>query len=180
MLIGPWTPGFVGDSQVAAELAEIGVVLLMFGVGLHFHPRDLLKVKAIAIPGALLQSVVATLLGLVVGRAFGWTTSAALVLGDLLEPEDAEILYGAWFNLIGAPPLPEPTEEETPEPVGKGPAKVATGGKPATGGKSPVKAAPAKVAPAKAKGPAGSKLSPGGHGPAVAKGAAKAKGPAKK
>jgi hypothetical protein len=105
---------------------------------------------------------------------------AALVLGDLLEPEDAEILYGAWFNLIGAPPLPEPTEEETPEPVGKGPAKVATGGKPATGGKSPVKAAPAKVAPAKAKGPAGSKLSPGGHGPAVAKGAAKAKGPAKK
>ena len=60
---------------------------------------------------------------------------AALVLGDLLVPEDAEVLYGAWFNLIGAPPLPEPAEEETPKAAGKSPAKLAAGGKPAPGGK---------------------------------------------
>ena len=66
---------------------------------------------------------------------------AALVLGDLLVPEDAEVLYGAWFNLIGAPPLPEPAEEETPKAAGKSPAKVAAGGKPAPGGKGSAKPA---------------------------------------
>src|ERR1044071_9935038 len=65
--IGPHTPGFAGDLPIARELAEVGVVLLMFGVGLHFHLQDLLDVKRIAIPGALIQSPVATTLGVLVG-----------------------------------------------------------------------------------------------------------------
>src|SRR5512145_3319932 len=66
VLIGPHTPGFVGDVHLAHQLAEVGVILLMFGVGLHFHLHDLLAVKAVAIPGALGQTLVATLLGIVV------------------------------------------------------------------------------------------------------------------
>ncbi|MGD9646057.1 MAG: cation:proton antiporter, partial [Pirellulales bacterium] len=69
VLIGPHTPGFVGDLDLAHQLAEIGVILLMFGVGLHFHLKDLLAVKSIAIPGALGQSLVAAVLAIVV---FGW------------------------------------------------------------------------------------------------------------
>ena len=63
VLAGPFTPGFVGDAQIAPQLAEIGVILLMFGVGLHFSLRDLMSVKNIAIPGAVAQIAVATLLG---------------------------------------------------------------------------------------------------------------------
>ena len=63
VLIGPATPGFVADMQVASELAEIGVMLLMFGVGLHFSFRDLLEVRKVAVPGAVVQILVATLLG---------------------------------------------------------------------------------------------------------------------
>lgn len=63
VLVGPFTPGFVADQGLANELAEIGVILLMFGVGLHFSMRDLLSVKAIAVPGALVQIAVATLMG---------------------------------------------------------------------------------------------------------------------
>src|SRR5271157_5477215 len=69
--IGPFTPGFVGDTALASQLAEIGVILLMFGVGLHFHLKDLLAVRNVAIPGAIAQSSVATLLGVVVAIAFG-------------------------------------------------------------------------------------------------------------
>src|SRR5689334_13676434 len=61
--IGPHTPGFVADVKLASQLAEVGVILLMFGVGLHFHLSDLLKVRNVAVPGALGQSAVATLLG---------------------------------------------------------------------------------------------------------------------
>jgi hypothetical protein len=100
---------------------------------------------------------------------------AALVLGDLLEPEDAEVLYGAWFNLIGAPPLPEPAEEETPKAAGKSPAKGAAGGKSAPGGKGPAKPpapTPAKTpAPAKTKTPATAKLSAKASAPTKALGA---------
>src|SRR3954464_15251717 len=64
MAVGPHTPGFVGDVELGKQLAEIGVILLMFGVGLHFHLKDLLAVRAIAIPGALGQSLIATLCGL--------------------------------------------------------------------------------------------------------------------
>ncbi len=84
VVIGPHTPGFVADAALAAQLAEIGVILLMFGVGLHFHLKDLLAVKGIAIPGALVQSACATLLGVATGLAFGWPASAGLVLGIAL------------------------------------------------------------------------------------------------
>jgi monovalent cation:H+ antiporter-2, CPA2 family len=71
--IGPHTPGFVADQHLAEQLAEVGVILLMFGVGLQFHIEELLAVRRIAIPGALVQSVSATILGALVGRAFGWS-----------------------------------------------------------------------------------------------------------
>jgi monovalent cation:H+ antiporter-2, CPA2 family len=95
VVIGPHTPGFVADAALAAQLAEIGVVLLMFGVGLHFHPRDLLAVKGIAIPGALVQSFCATLLGLATGLAFGWPVSAGLVLGMALSVASTVVLMRA-------------------------------------------------------------------------------------
>src|SRR5262245_22857038 len=70
-LVGPYTPGFVADRELAAELAEVGVILLMFGVGLHFRLKDLLAVRKIAVVGALGQSSVATLLGALAGHSFG-------------------------------------------------------------------------------------------------------------
>ena len=79
--IGPFTPGFVGDPTLAPQLAEIGVILLMFGVGLHFHLKDLLAVRTVAVPGAVGQSVVATVLGVVVAMAFGLPFKLGLVLG---------------------------------------------------------------------------------------------------
>ncbi|HSC87829.1 MAG TPA: cation:proton antiporter [Polyangiaceae bacterium] len=79
--VGPYTPGFVGDGGLASQLAEIGVILLMFGVGLHFHLKDLLAVRAVAIPGALGQSLLATIAALAVARYFGWTTLQGAVLG---------------------------------------------------------------------------------------------------
>jgi len=90
--IGPYTPGFVGDVGLAGQLAEIGVVLLMFGVGIHFHPHDLLAVKGVAVPGALLQSAVASLLGFVVGEAFGWSVAAGLVFGFSLAVASTVVL----------------------------------------------------------------------------------------
>ena len=92
VVIGPYTPGFVGDVGIAAQLAEIGVVLLMFGVGLHFHLKDLLAVKGIALPGALLQSAVATGLGLATGAAFGWPPGSGLVLGIALSVASTVVL----------------------------------------------------------------------------------------
>src|SRR6188768_53114 len=68
--IGPHTPGFVGDVKLASQLAEIGVMLLMFGVGLHFHLGDLLAVRSVAVPGAVGQSLVATILGVGVAMMF--------------------------------------------------------------------------------------------------------------
>ena len=79
-LVGPHTPGFVADSALAEQLAEIGVILLMFGVGLQFHIEDLLAVRRVAIPGAVAQSAVATLLGVLVARAFGWDWPAGVDL----------------------------------------------------------------------------------------------------
>lgn len=71
VLAGPFTPGFVADTKLAPELAELGVILLMFGVGLHFSLKDLMAVKAIAIPGAIAQIAVATLLGMALLRRAG-------------------------------------------------------------------------------------------------------------
>src|SRR3954471_22419844 len=77
VLIGPFTPGFVADTPLASELAEIGVMLLMFGVGLHFSLSDLLAVRKIAIPGAIVQMAAATALGFGVATWWGWTPAAA-------------------------------------------------------------------------------------------------------
>lgn len=79
--IGPATPGFVANKELADQMAEIGVILLMFGVGLHFHVKDLLAVRKVAVPGALGQAFVATLLGCAVGLCFGWTWQTGIVFG---------------------------------------------------------------------------------------------------
>jgi len=81
MAIGPFTPGFVGDANTIGQLAELGVVFLMFGVGLHFSLGDLWRVRAVAVPGALLQMAVTTALGYGVGRWWGWSGEASIVLG---------------------------------------------------------------------------------------------------
>ena len=73
VLAGPFTPGFVADTKFAPELAELGVILLMFGVGLHFSLKDLMAVKSIAIPGAIAQIAVATLLGMALSAVLGWS-----------------------------------------------------------------------------------------------------------
>lgn len=81
MAIGPFTPGFVGDVEDISQLAEIGVIFLMFGVGLHFSLKDLWAVRQVAVPGAILQMVLATLLGFGLTRLWGWSVGAGLVLG---------------------------------------------------------------------------------------------------
>ena len=91
-LVGPHTPGFVADSALAEQLAEIGVILLMFGVGLQFHIEELLAVRRVAIPGAVAQSAVATLLGALVARAFGWDWSAGVIFGMALAVASTVVL----------------------------------------------------------------------------------------
>src|SRR5262245_46643398 len=81
IVVGPHTPGFVANRALAEQLAEIGVVLLMFGVGLHFHLKELLAVRRIAVPGALGQIAVATALAALLARAVGWDWTAGLVFG---------------------------------------------------------------------------------------------------
>ncbi len=95
VVIGPFTPGFVGDSHLASELAEIGVILLMFGVGLHFSLKELLSVRAIAIPGAIAQISVATLLGVGMGYFMGWTVEAGIVFGLALSVASTVVLLRA-------------------------------------------------------------------------------------
>jgi monovalent cation:H+ antiporter-2, CPA2 family len=85
LIVGPYTPGFVADRELANEFAEVGIILLMFGVGLHFHVKDLLAVRSIAITGALGQSAIATLLGAVAGRTFGWSWEASVLFGLALS-----------------------------------------------------------------------------------------------
>jgi CPA2 family monovalent cation:H+ antiporter-2 len=95
VLIGPATPGFVADVDLAGQLAEIGVMLLMLGVGLHFSLNDLLSVKRIAIPGALLQILVATGLGMGTAAWWGWDLGAALVFGLALSVASTVVLLKA-------------------------------------------------------------------------------------
>jgi CPA2 family monovalent cation:H+ antiporter-2 len=85
VLIGPFTPGFVADVKIASQLAEIGVMLLMFGVGLHFSLGDLLAVRRIAVPGAIVQMLAATSMGFGMAIWWGWSLAAALVFGFLLH-----------------------------------------------------------------------------------------------
>lgn len=93
--VGPFTPGFVADQNLANELAEIGVILLMFGVGLHFSLKDLLSVKAIAVPGAIVQIGTATLLGMGLGLLMGWGWIAGLVFGLALSVASTVVLLRA-------------------------------------------------------------------------------------
>src|SRR5262245_58949513 len=79
--VGPHTPGFVANREIAEQLSEVGVILLMFGVGLHFHLRDLLAVRRVAIPGAVGQSLIATGLAALVAHAFGWSWTSGIVFG---------------------------------------------------------------------------------------------------
>jgi CPA2 family monovalent cation:H+ antiporter-2 len=95
VLIGPATPGFVADVALASQLAEIGVMLLMFGVGLHFSLDDLLEVKGIALPGAVLQITVATLMGIGVTQLWGWSLGAGLVFGLALSVASTVVLLRA-------------------------------------------------------------------------------------
>ncbi|MEZ0469315.1 YbaL family putative K(+) efflux transporter [Luteimonas salinilitoris] len=95
IVAGPYTPGFVADQALASQLAEIGVILLMFGVGLHFSLRDLMSVKAIALPGAIAQIAVATLLGLGLGEYLGWTHGASLMFGLALSVASTVVLLRA-------------------------------------------------------------------------------------
>src|SRR5574343_275600 len=81
IVLGPGTPGFVADIGIASQLSEIGVMLLMFGVGLHFSLKDLLAVKRIAVPGAVVQMSLATLLGMGAAWSWGWSWGAGLVFG---------------------------------------------------------------------------------------------------
>ena len=95
ILIGPATPGFVADVALAGQLAEIGVMLLMLGVGLHFSLDDLLAVKRVAIPGALLQIVVATAMGMATATYWGWSLGASLVFGLALSVASTVVLLRA-------------------------------------------------------------------------------------
>ncbi|MDI9238858.1 YbaL family putative K(+) efflux transporter [Lysobacter sp. LF1] len=95
VIAGPFTPGFVGDQTLAPQLAEIGVILLMFGVGLHFSLRDLLDVKAIALPGAVAQIALATALGWGLALLLGWSHGAGLVFGLSLSVASTVVLLRA-------------------------------------------------------------------------------------
>ncbi|MEQ1610521.1 MAG: cation:proton antiporter [Hyphomonadaceae bacterium] len=85
VVIGPFTPGFTADAGLAAEVAEVGVILLMFGVGLHFSPSDLLSVRAVAVPVALLQIMFGTAAGVGFALALGWSLEAGILLGLALS-----------------------------------------------------------------------------------------------
>ena len=95
VLAGPFTPGFVGDAELAPQLAEIGVILLMFGVGLHFSLRDLMSVKNIAIPGAVGQIAMATLLGWGLAELMGWRHIEGLIFGFSLATASTVVLLRA-------------------------------------------------------------------------------------
>jgi monovalent cation:H+ antiporter-2, CPA2 family len=97
--IGPATPGFVADVKIAGELAEIGVMLLMFGVGLHFSLSDLMSVRRIALPGAVLQIAVATAMGGALALAWGWPLAGALVFGLALSVASTVVLLRALERL---------------------------------------------------------------------------------
>ena len=105
VLIGPHTPGFVGDVHIAQQLAEVGVILLMFGVGLHFHLKDLIAVRKIAIPGAVGQSLVATLVAMAVFSAFGMPLKTGAVLGMAMAVASTVVLMRVLMdaNALGTP-----------------------------------------------------------------------------
>ena len=96
VVVGPFTPGFTADPALAAELAEIGVILLMFGVGLHFSIKDLIAVARIVVPGAIAQIVVASLMGAGLGHLLGWSWPAGLVFGLALSVASTVVMVRAF------------------------------------------------------------------------------------
>ncbi|HUG34554.1 MAG TPA: monovalent cation:proton antiporter-2 (CPA2) family protein [Anaerolineales bacterium] len=103
--IGPFTPGFVGDTETISQLAELGVIFLMFGVGLHFSLNDLWKVRSIAIPGALGQMLLSSLLAFGLSRLWGWTVPAGIVLGLAISIASTVVLLRGLIdnNLLNTP-----------------------------------------------------------------------------
>jgi CPA2 family monovalent cation:H+ antiporter-2 len=95
VLVGPFTPGYVADQELAPQLAEIGVILLMFGVGLHFSLKDLMAVRKIAIPGAVVQITAATVMGLGLALLLGWSVGAGIVFGLALSVASTVVLLRA-------------------------------------------------------------------------------------
>lgn len=95
IVVGPFTPGFIADVELATQLAEIGVMLLMFGVGLHFSLDDLMEVKGIALPGAILQIAAATLLGMGMAHVLGWSFGTGLIFGLALSVASTVVLLRA-------------------------------------------------------------------------------------
>ena len=93
--VGPFTPGFVADGALAAQLAELGVILLMFGVGLHFSVADLMSVRRIAVPGAIAQVTVATVFGALVSHLWGWSWGTGIVFGLSLSVASTVVLLRA-------------------------------------------------------------------------------------
>ncbi|MDZ4724234.1 MAG: cation:proton antiporter [candidate division Zixibacteria bacterium] len=92
IVVGPFTPGFVAHAELAGQLAEFGVILLMFGVGLHFHLKDLIAVRKIAIPGAVGQIVTATVLGALVATFWGWSLGSGIILGVAISVASTVVL----------------------------------------------------------------------------------------
>lgn len=105
VLIGPHTPGFVGDNEIAQQLAEVGVILMMFGVGLHFHLKDLYRVKGVAIPGAIGQSLTATILAIVVFGSLGVPVETGAVLGMAMAVASTVVLMRVLLdaNVLNSP-----------------------------------------------------------------------------
>lgn len=95
ILIGPATPGFVADVSIASQLSEIGIMLLMFGVGLHFSINDLMSVKRIALPGAVIQMTISTLLGILLVNWWGWSFGEGLIFGLALSCASTVVLLKA-------------------------------------------------------------------------------------
>lgn len=92
ILVGPYTPGFVANHEIAAQSAEIGVILLMFGVGLHFHLKDLMAVRMVALPGAIVQICAATALGAIATKLFGWPWTAGILFGIAISVASTVVL----------------------------------------------------------------------------------------
>lgn len=107
LIVGPFTPGFVANERIAEQCAEIGVILLMFGVGLHFHVKDLLAVRRVVIPGALVIIAATTALGAVITHWFGWSWPAGIVFGMAISVASTVVLtrvladHGALHTPIG-------------------------------------------------------------------------------
>jgi CPA2 family monovalent cation:H+ antiporter-2 len=106
MAVGPFTPGLVANTKVAGELAEVGVILLMFGVGIHFSLSDLLAVRRVAVPGALGQIAIAAGLGIGLASTWGWGAGTGVVFGLALAVARRSCSCAAWTTATSCAPPP--------------------------------------------------------------------------